>query len=191
MICLTSSPVCTNADVTAHAIHEFPVVAYPDSIGNSGGIGSDGNLWWTDLSHIATPGGEAIGQFSLGVCGGNSLQGCNLKAVDFQNISLDGANLQGSNLLRAQLENASLIGADLQGANLNDTQLQNYAQLEGANMEGTNLHGANLTGANLTAANLTGANMHGATLTGAVWSNTTCPDGTNSSNDGGTCAHNQ
>ena len=27
-----------------------------------------------------------------------------------------------------------------------------------------------------------------ATLTNVVWSKTVCPDGTNSSNDGGTCA---
>ena len=186
MICLTISPVCTSADVASHAIHEFPVLTYPTSIGNSGGIGSDGNLWWVDLSTTATSGGEAIGQFVLGVCGGDSLAGCNLKNVKLQNIVIDGANMQGDNLLRAQLQNASLIGANLQGANLNGAQLQNYAQLEGANMEDANLHGANLTGANLT-----GANLHGATVTGAVWSNTTCPDGTNSDNDGGTCVNNE
>ena len=39
--------------------------------------------------------------------------------------------------------------------------------------------------------NLKGANLHGTALTGAVWSNTTCPDGTNSDNDGGTCANNE
>jgi len=44
-----------------------------------------------------------------------------------------------------------------------------------------------LAGANLTGADLTGAKLQGATLTGAVWSNTTCPDGTNSNDDGGTC----
>ena len=191
MICLTSSPVCTNADVTTHAIHEFPVVTYPDSIGNSGGIGSDGNLWWTDLSHTATPGGEAIGQFSLGVCGGNSLQGCNLKAVNLQNISLDGANLQEANLHDAQLENASLIGANLRDANLNGAQFQSHALLSYANLRGANLENADLAGANLTGANLRSANLNRATLTGAVWSNTTCPDGSNSDNDGGTCAQNE
>jgi streptogramin lyase len=211
MICLTVSPLCQNADVATHAIHEFPVLTYPTSIGNSGGIGSDGNLWWVDLSQTATSGGEAIGQFGLGVCGGASLAGCNLKDVKLQNIVLDGANMQGANLLRAQLQNASLVGANLQGTNLNGAQLQNYAQLEGANLQGANLHGAHLTGAhltgahltganlhgadltgaNLTGANLRGANLHGATATGVVWSNTTCPDGTNSDNDGGTCVNNE
>ena len=43
----------------------------------------------------------------------------------------------------------------------------------------------------LTGADLTGANLHRADLTGVIWSNTTCPDGTNSNNDGGTCAKNE
>jgi Fibronectin type III domain/Pentapeptide repeats (8 copies) len=46
-------------------------------------------------------------------------------------------------------------------------------------------------GANLTGTNLTGAVMETAEgFTGAIWSNTTCPDGTNSDNDGGTCVNN-
>jgi uncharacterized protein YjbI with pentapeptide repeats len=103
---------------------------------------------------------------------------------------LVGANLQDDNLLRAELENAHLIGANLQGDNLNGAQLQD-AFLDGTNLEGANLHGADLTGADLSRTDLTGANLHGATLTGAVWSNTTCPDGTNSSSDGWTCANNE
>jgi len=191
MICLTASPVCTNHDVAGHAIHTFPTLTYPASIGNSGGIGADGDLWWTDLSTSATPGGMAIAQFGLGVCGGNSLQGCNLHGIDLQNISLDGANLQGANLNKAQLENASLVGANLEDANLNKVQLQTYAQLSYANLQDANLHSADLTGANLTGADLTGANLHGADLTDVIWSNTTCPDGTNSDGNGGTCTNNE
>lgn len=190
-LCLTVSQVCTNDDVASHAIHEFPTLTYPASIGNSGGIGADGDLWWTDLSTSATPGGMAIARFGLGVCGGDSLQGCNLHGVDLQNIILDGANMQGANLNGAQLENASLVGANLQDANLNKVQLQSHAQLSYANLHDANLHGADLTGANLTGADLTGANLHRADLTGVIWSNTTCPDGTNSNNDGGTCANNE
>ena len=72
------------------------------------------------------------------------------------------------------------------------------ASLAGCNLSGLNLTGAqlaraNLTGANLNGANLTGANLTGATITATTnfnkvtWSNTTCPDGTNSNADGGTC----
>jgi hypothetical protein len=39
----------------------------------------------------------------------------------------------------------------------------------------------------LSGANLANGNFKGATMTGVIWSNTTCPDGTNSTHDGGTC----
>jgi phospholipase C len=74
------------------------------------------------------------------------------------------------------LRNAKLRGADLRGADL-----------EGAELERADLDGANLEGADLANANLTGASLRGANLDRVVWSNTTCPDGTNSSSHGGVC----
>lgn len=83
-----------------------------------------------------------------------------------------------------------------------------YAQLQGtlfvnADLDGSYLSSANLTGADLAAAsaintffvnaNLTNANLDALTapaashFTGAIFSNTICPDGTNSNSDGGTC----
>ncbi len=47
---------------------------------------------------------------------------------------------------------------------------------------------ADLSDANLTRATLTGADLAGADVTGVIWLDTVCPDGTNSSHDGGTCA---
>jgi virginiamycin B lyase len=148
--------------------------------------GPDLNMWSTDsgLGGVA----PAMARIGTGVCD-DSLAGCNLKGVNLANIVLVGASLQGDNLLRAQLENARLIGASMQADNLNGAQLQD-AFLDGANLEGANLHGADLSGADLSRADLTGANLRGATLTGAIWSNTTCPDGSNSDDDGGTCVNN-
>ena len=60
-------------------------------------------------------------------------------------------------------------GADLSNGNLT-----------AANLTGADLNSANLNSANLTGANLTGANLTGASLFFVGWSNTTCPDGTNS-----------
>jgi hypothetical protein len=93
--------------------------------------------------------------------------------------SLAGCNLRGLNLTGAQL-----AGADLSGANLNG------ADLSGADLSGANLSGANLNKANLTGANLSGANVTGANFNKVIWSNTTCPDGTSSDADGGTCTSN-
>jgi streptogramin lyase len=147
--------------------------------------GPDGNLWFTDQPTSAVS-PKAVARFGLGLCG-DSLVGCNLKGANLQNIILPGARLQGANLKGAQLENAHLVGADLQDANLLGAQFQSYALLSLANLRGANLNGADLTGANLSGADLEGANLRKATLTGVVWSNTTCPDGTNSDDDGGTC----
>jgi hypothetical protein len=91
-----------------------------------------------------------------------TLAGCNLNGLD-----LTGANLQGADLTGANLNGADLTGANLQGANLNE---------------------ANLNRADLTSADLTGATVTGANLNRVTYSDTTCPDGTNSNSNGGTCA---
>jgi hypothetical protein len=62
------------------------------------------------------------------------------------------------------------------------------AKLGGAFLRDTDLRGARLDGADLSRADLTGADLTGATLTGVTWSATTCPDGSNSDENGQTCA---
>jgi uncharacterized protein YjbI with pentapeptide repeats len=59
--------------------------------------------------------------------------------------------------------------------------------LETTNLTGADLVGADLAGAFLGFANLSGAALYGANVTGVAWIATTCPDGTNSDSDGGTC----
>jgi hypothetical protein len=89
--------------------------------------------------------------------------------------------LAGCNLSGLDLTSANLQGADLTGANLNG------ANLTGANLQGTDLTGANLNRANLTSADLAGATLTGANLNRVTYGDTTCPDGTNSNGNGGTC----
>ena len=93
-------------------------------------------------------------------------------------VTLTGANLTGADLTLAYLPGANLSGADLTSAHLLST---------------------NLTGAILNSANFTNANLYGSDFTGAqvgngftgvghlIYSNTTCPDSTNSNNNAGTC----
>jgi hypothetical protein len=90
-----------------------------------------------------------------------ALAGCNLHGLDLSNAILAGADLSS--------------GTDLSNANLN------LADLSGANLSFANLSGANLNKADLTGANLTGAITTRANFNMVTWSNTTCPDGTNSS----------
>jgi len=113
---------------------------------------------------------------------GPDLSGQNLKNTPLANAYLVGGSLQGSNLNGGSLAGAILTNATLAGANLNN------ANLTGALLNGADLSGANLHGANLTDADLSGADVSGANLNGARFSNTTCPDGTNSDADGGRCS---
>jgi hypothetical protein len=116
----------------------------------------------------------------------NALAGCDLSGVNLSFANLVGADLQGANLKGANLSGAFLSGANLSGANLMGANL-NDADLTGANLKGANLSGANLNFASLSGANLVGANLKTASLIFVGWGNTTCPDGSNSDNEGGTC----
>jgi hypothetical protein len=156
-------------------------------------VGNRGNF-------AATGFHEAQGMFVDIVVGadnpGGNLQGANLEKAFLPSVNLNGANLQradgsggnfrGTQLQRANMqlgsyENADFTGADLQGANLQ------HADFTGANLTDANLNGVNLHAANLTGANLSGASLAGANLNKVTWSNTTCPDGSNSDLDGNTC----
>jgi len=97
--------------------------------------------------------------------------------VDLRNADMKGENLQGENFSNAEAQGASFSGTNLKGA-----------FLEGINLSGATLKGVNLDGADLTNANLSGASLKGVNTHGITWSNTTCPDGTSSNADGGTCA---
>ena len=77
------------------------------------------------------------------------------------------------------LAGAYLVNADLTSANL-----------AGGYLSYTNLSSADLRYADLSFADLSNAYLTGADLTGVGWYNTTCPDGTNSDDNGDTCENN-
>ncbi|HYA09012.1 MAG TPA: alkaline phosphatase family protein, partial [Gaiellaceae bacterium] len=79
-----------------------------------------------------------------------------------------------------------LANADLSHRNLEHENLSG-AILTGANLEGAHLEGGFLPNANLTGADLRHADLRHADVSGVIWSNTICPDGSNSNADGGTC----
>jgi uncharacterized protein YjbI with pentapeptide repeats len=112
---------------------------------------------------------------------GAMLQGVNLQGVTATGADFNGSNLKGDDLQGDQLNNTDFHAAQLSGTNLSATELQS-ADLSDANLTGTNLDSADLT-----SATLAGANAHGTKVANVIWSNTTCPDGTTSNHDGGTC----
>lgn len=113
-----------------------------------------------------------------------------------------GAYFPDARFTGSDLTGAALAFANLEGAALDQTNLTNinlfYAHLTGAivlksNLTQADLDGAQLTDADLSYSNLTNATLFRATglsstfVSGVIWSNTTCPDGSNSDNDGNTC----
>ena len=76
------------------------------------------------------------------------------------------------------------INNDFSNVNLTD------ANLSYANLGGADLRFADLSDADLSDAYLYGADLSGVDLTGVYWYGTTCPDGTNSDDNGNTCENN-
>ena len=99
------------------------------------------------------------------------------------------ADLSGADLYDAGLFGADLSGADLSNANLYYADLE-YANLSNADLTNVYLRYADLSFADLSGADLSGADLSGADLSGVYWYDTTCPDGTNSDDNGNTCVNN-
>jgi uncharacterized protein YjbI with pentapeptide repeats len=138
-------------------------------------------------------GDVATGTFTVAVC--STTSSCNLKGANLTDVGIS-ADLVRANLSGATLTGDALGSDDLAGANLSRATLTCFKLFSGylqcatlfrVDLAGANLSGANLTGAVLQEVNLTGANLNKAILTGVHWYTTTCPDGTNSDNDGNTC----
>jgi hypothetical protein len=111
-----------------------------------------------------------------------NVRGANLQHGDLSSAEANNADFKGDKMNGAFLKGIDLAGASLQGVNLRGADLSN-ADATDARFRCTNLERADAENANLTGAALQGANLHD-----VLWSNTTCPDGTNSNADGGTCA---
>jgi uncharacterized protein YjbI with pentapeptide repeats len=146
---------------------------------------SGANLPGANLSGANLQGDNLKGDNLSGAnVSGATIQGANLQGVTATGADFSGSNLQGDNLQGALLSNTDFHAAQLPGANLSSAELQ-YADLSDANLSGSNMQSANLTSATLAGANASGTNFKK-----AVWSATTCPDGTTSTSDGGTCTGN-
>ena len=102
------------------------------------------------------------------------------------------ADLQASALIFADFSNANFSGATIDSGALQGSIYTN-ADFTSASIQNTVFNDINATQTNFTNANFTDANLQGALFmadtnrTGVIWSNTICPDGTNSDTNGNTC----
>ena len=119
--------------------------------------------------------GEAVTRCFIGTFG------CDLAGADLLNSDLAGQAFVGDDLAQADLS-----GADARGTVIFFTNIDR-ANLTGADFSDAKLVFVNLAHANLTNADFSGSTLYGVNVSGVTWSNTTCPDATQSNADGGTC----
>ena len=171
---------------------------------------SNAHLARANLGDTASGGGSPAFLTGANLEGAN-LAGTNLRNAGLRNTNLNHASLAGAKLYRVisggivgtpkslptswSLVNGFLIGpgaallySDLSGANLVGAFMMDD-QLVGTDLNGADLGGADLFGSAMDGVNLTGADLVGAVLGNILWTNTTCPDGTNSDFDGHTCIY--
>ncbi len=151
--------------------------------------------------------------FDGATASGALFSGANLAGARFRSVQMlatfSHATLSGADFTSGYVGGSTFDGADLTNATFAHADLtysfHSTPAFIGAHFIGANLTGANLQGArfyssvsgmtaavDFTNAVLTNANLDGAVgitteTTSVTWGNTTCPDGTNSDNDGGTC----
>jgi uncharacterized protein YjbI with pentapeptide repeats len=129
---------------------------------------------------------------------GSDLSGAALEDASLNRANLAWADLDGAGAAFAPFDDAILAnvswrngfanGASFDGADLHRIDFRG-TDLRSSSFVGTDLRYARLNGVDLSNADLTGANWRSSTgLSSATFSNTTCPDGSNSdTNAGGTC----
>ena len=111
----------------------------------------------------------------------------------FDSFTLDDS---GFHLIGPTAEGAWHVGtkANLSGANLNGINFW-YFDFSGVDFSNANLNNADLRYSDLSNANLEGASFNldysFSGSAGIIYSNTTCPDGTNSDDNGNTCRNNR
>ena len=97
----------------------------------------------------------------------------------FTSTNFGGSVFDGANFTLSYFQHASLVGTTFINAELN-----------GVRFDSANLTYSDFSGALIDSVNFLNANLTGATFSGTTWINTTCPDGTNSDDNGDTCENN-
>lgn len=176
----------TSCDTTSGTV-TAPSGTTPGSVTGSHSYANPGSYIIT-LSVTNADGLTATNTFTIAVSANNSdkFSGVNMSGLNYSGADLSSLDISGSNMQNGIFNGTNFTGSSLAGNNAPNASLQN-ANFTNANLSGATFQGSNFTGANFTGANLKGANFKSAIVTNVIWSNTVCPDGTNSNNDGGSC----
>lgn len=115
-----------------------------------------------------------------------------LNLTYFLNTDISGSSFKYAILYSSPIGYTNASDADFSNARLSGTMdiyNTNFTRAKFINtrMISSNVGFNNFTDADFTGADLSYSSFAGNDFTGAIWSNTTCPDGTNSNNHGNTC----
>jgi hypothetical protein len=111
----------------------------------------------------------------------------------YRDIDFCGADLSYAKMRNLDLQGTSFCGANLTGIDFSSDQPHSEVTMHRAQFVGADLRDALFVNTYLIEIDFTDADLTGADLTSSpeiercVWDNTTCPDGTNSDDNGGTC----
>lgn len=152
---------------------------------------------WGDLLPLANTDASGIDLSFRNMAGSNLtntlLQSASLSRTNFSNSNMTGAALNGVNADHVNFTGATLTGANLSSGSFTSSNF-NSAAMSGLAISDMSFAGSSFSGTNLSNASFTNVILNGstglntATLTGVTWSNTYCPDGTLSSDNGNTCS---
>ena len=175
-------------------------LATPVTVTASGTVWASMTVTGADCDAASYPTGTAGNHFGQDLHGAR-LAGCSFGwGSSFWEADLSGADLRDVTGIEVGAGNTSFAGARMTNV------IVTGGTFDGADFTGADLRGANMgsfispvgvllitfTGADFTDADLTGARFPDAQFGVVTWSNTTCPDGTNSDDNGddtglGTC----
>ena len=129
--------------------------------------------------------------------------GASLKYTDFSYSQGTYLRFRNTNMTHAVFANSDYVSGSFNNADLTYTDFNNVTftminapngnknDFSNSNLSYSNFNDASLYGLTFANADLTGATFVGTTFVGNnVWSNTICPDGTNSNDNGNTCENN-
>lgn len=160
---------------------------------NGSGSVSDNHTYTTAGSHTITltvtdnTNMSGTAQYVVAVSPTNTFKGANLSHLNYNGADFSNLDLTKTNGSNAQFQNVNFTSANLTQSNFSNSNLQG-SNFTNANLTKANLSNTNLTNTNFTGANLTQANLSNAVVTGVTYSNTTCPNGSNSNNHNNSCA---
>ena len=119
----------------------------------------------------------------------SKLRNADFRELQMRHLRWLHGNFSGANISSADIYEVSFSSVDLQGVDFSYTDFVSV-DIIGTNLQGVDFRSAFLVNVYFVDSDLNGADLTDISHLGVTWSNTICPDGTNSNDNGNTCENN-